>query len=68
LIVGRNGEAGPLVVAERREPGTDPGLVPHDLVLKAGSVKAELTLREWRSSDPAAPPAWMSAPGCGAGS
>lgn len=68
MIVGRNGEADPLVVAERREPETDPGLVPHDLVLKAGSVKAELTLREWRSSDPAAPPGWMSAPACGAGS
>ncbi len=64
VIVGRVGEGTPLVVAERKDPGT----LPHTFTLTAGSVTADLALQEWRVSDPPAPPGWVSAPVCGGGS
>ncbi len=65
VVIGRVGEAGAVLVADRRDAG---GALPHTLALKAGSIKADLVLREWRPSDPPSPPPWASGPACEAGS
>ena len=40
--------------------------MPRAIQLVAGSVKAELILQAWQTSEPPAPPPWLSAPVCGA--
>ena len=69
VLLTRSGDEKPLLVAElksarSRVSGVMP--IPRGISLVAGSVKAELTLQAWQTSEPPSPPPWLSAPVCGA--
>jgi hypothetical protein len=64
LVVGRAGQAAPLLEAVRSGGG---GVVPQELRIAAGQVKAELALRVWNAGPRPEPPVWLSAPVCGGG-
>ncbi|MGD1149021.1 MAG: hypothetical protein ABR961_13845 [Thermoanaerobaculaceae bacterium] len=52
-----------LLVADLKSPI---GHVPGAIVLTAGSRKAELFLKEWRTAEAPQPPGWLSFTACGA--
>ena len=62
IVLNKPSSDKPLLDATMSDPH---GHVPGKLVLKAGSVDAELVLQAWQPSDPPAAPAWLSAPVCG---
>lgn len=69
VLVARAGDENPLLVADIESPlGSASGVpsMPRALSLVAGSVKAELTLQAWQTSEAPSPPSWLSAPVCGA--
>jgi hypothetical protein len=63
VLLTRVGDATPAMSVVRTDEG---GRVPHRLVLTAGTVEADLDLQAWRPSGAPAPPAWLTAPECGA--
>jgi len=68
VVMRLDGES-PLLVAELESTSSRASGVmrmPRGISLVAGSVKAELMLQAWRTSEPPAPPQWLSAPICGA--
>jgi len=69
VLLTRAGDEEPLLVADLESPfGYTSGVPtpPRGLSLVTGSVKAELTLQAWQTSEPPSYPAWLSAPICGA--
>jgi len=60
-MVGRQGSR---TLALEAQLGDPRGRVPGRLTLKAGSVKAELALQEWREGGTVSPPGWLSTPAC----
>jgi hypothetical protein len=67
--VARPGKESALLDAELESaPSRVSGVMPmpRAISLVAGSVRAELILQAWQTSEPPAPPSWLSTPVCGA--